>query len=76
MLYGRTVRTKLPELYQLESTCIESHDQDKENKEKSKMNTDARKNDIVLMKQKKTGKLSTNFYPNPMKTVSKGNIVY
>ena len=45
------------------------------------MYTDARRNaqendiqegDLVLMKQKKTDKLSTNFNPNPMKIVSKG----
>ena len=28
--------------------------------------------DLVLMKQKKTDKLSINFNPNPMKVVSKG----
>ena len=26
MLYGRTIRTKLPELCQLENTCTESRD--------------------------------------------------
>lgn len=45
------------------------------------MYTDARRNaqendlqegDLVLMKQKKTDKLSTTFDPNPMKIVSKG----
>ena len=45
------------------------------------MNTDASRNaqenvfqegDLVLIKQKKTDKLSTNFNLNPMKIVSKG----
>ena len=81
MLYGRTIRTKLPELCQLENTCTESRDRDRETKEKDKMYTDVRRNaqendilegDLLLMKQKKTDKLSTNFNPNPMKIVSKG----
>ena len=33
---------------------------------------DIQEGDLVLMKQKKTDKLSTNYNPNPMKTVSKG----
>ena len=81
MLYGRTIRTKLPELCQLENTSPESRDREWETKEKGKMYTDARRNaqendikegDLVLMKQKKTDKLSTNFNLKPMKTVSKG----
>ena len=45
------------------------------------MYTDAKRNaqenviqeeDLVLMKEKKTDKLSTNFNPNPMKILSKG----
>ena len=79
MLYGRTIRTKLPELCQLENTSTESRDRDRETKEKGKMYTDAKRNaqenviqeeDLVLMKEKKTDKLSTN--PNPMKILSKG----
>ena len=33
---------------------------------------DIQERDLVLIKQKKTDKLSTNFNPNPMKIVSKG----
>lgn len=81
MLFGRTIRTKLPELCQLNYGNIEIRDRDKENKEKGKMYADTRRKaqendlqegDLVLMKQKKTDKLSTNFNPSPMKIVSKG----
>jgi hypothetical protein len=81
MLFGRKIPTKLPELCHLDATCTKIRDRDMEKKEKGKMYTDARRNaqesdlqegDLVLMKQKKIDKLSTNFSPSPMKIVSKG----
>jgi hypothetical protein len=37
MVFGRTFRTKLPELYQLDATCTEIHYRDKEKNAKGKM---------------------------------------
>ena len=66
MLYGRIIHTKLPEICQLKNTCIEMA--------KCKLTLGGMHKEInhVVMKQKKTDKLSTNFNPNPMKIGSKG----
>ena len=42
------------------------------NARRNAQENDIQEGDLVLMKQKKTDKLSTNFNPNPMKIVSKG----
>ena len=42
------------------------------NARRNAQENDIHEGDLVLMKQKKTDKLSTNFNPNPMEILSKG----
>ena len=84
LLFGRKVRTKLPELRE-ESTESEMRDRDSEMKAKAKQYADKKRNvqesdltpgDKVLVKQERRNKLSTPFAPEPYAVVTKtGNSV-
>ena len=84
LLFGRKVRTKLPELRE-ESTESEMRDRDSEMKVKAKQYADKKRNvqesdltpgDKVLVKQERRNKLSTPFAPEPYAVVTKtGNSV-
>ena len=79
LLFGRKIRTKLPELSDVHVEQ-EMRDKDSEQKSKSKSYADARRGarysevlpgDQVLLQQEKKDKLSTRFNPNPYTVVSK-----
>ena len=84
LLFGRKMRTKLPEL-KGESTESEMRDRDGEMKAKAKWYADKKRNaqesdlapgDQVLVKQERKNKLSTPFAPEPYDVVTKtGNSV-
>ena len=84
LLFGRKMRTKLPEL-KGESTESEMRDKDGEMKAKAKWYADKKRNaqesdlapgDQVLVKQERKNKLSTPFAPEPYDVVTKtGNSV-
>ncbi|XP_061195212.1 uncharacterized protein K02A2.6-like [Saccostrea echinata] len=83
LLFGRKLRTKLPELFDYNVDDLELRDRDAERKEKGKMysdkhrratETDIRAGDQVLVKQDRENKLSTPFNTSPFKVVQmKGN---
>ena len=71
-LFGRRIRTKLPELCERAVNDKELRDRDWEKKSEEKIYADTRRGaqpcdlqvgDHVLLKQKKSNKLSTNFQP-------------
>ena len=73
-LFGRRIRTKLPELCERAVNDEELRDRDWEKKTKAKIYADTSRGaqpcdlqvgDQVLLKQKKSNKLSTNFQPEP-----------
>ena len=84
MLYGRKVRTKLPEIREVELDS-EVRDGDNEMKIRGKLYSDKRRGaverdihvgDEVLLAQKKTNKLSTPYSPDPYKIIERsGNSV-
>ena len=84
MLYGRKVRTKLPEIREVELDS-EVRDRDNEMKMRGKLYSDKRRGaverdihvgDEVLLEQKKTNKLSTPYSPDPYKVIERsGNSV-
>ena len=84
LLFGRKMRTKLPELRE-ESIESEMRDRDGEMKAKAKQYADKKRNvretdltpgDKVLVKQERRNKLSTPFAPEPYDVVTKnGNSV-
>ena len=84
LLFGRKMRTKLPELKE-ESTESEMRDKDGEMKAKAKRYVDKKRNaqesdlapgDQVLVRQERKNKLSTPFAPEPYDVVTKtGNSV-
>ena len=78
MLFGRRIRTRIPELSILERYDSEARDRDLLLKQKGKeyadqhnstRSPDIRINDKVLLQQKKTSKTSTNFEHSPYKIV-------
>ena len=82
LMFGREMRTKLPELRReaVEVPREEVRDHDWSNKLKGKAYADARRGatpksirigDTVLLKAEKSNKLSTNFRPSPFKVVQK-----
>ena len=83
LLYGREIHTKLPSLRSSSSGVAadeDVHDKDRIAKQKGKDYTDDRRNaqesglqqgDRVLLKQCKSNKLDTPFYPEPYKVVDK-----
>ena len=77
-MFGREMRTKLPELRRkaAEVPREEVRDRDWSNKLKGEAYADARRSatpksirigDTVLLKAEKSNKLSTNFRPSPLK---------
>ena len=79
LLFGRKIRTKLPELSDVHVEQ-EVRDKDSEQKSKSKSYADVRRGarhsevlpgDQVLLQQEKKDKLSTRFNPNPYTVVSR-----
>jgi len=79
LLFGRKMRTKLPELRE-ESTASEMRDRDGEMKAKAKQYVAKRRNaqeadltpgDKVLVKQERRNKLSTPFAPEPYDVITK-----
>ncbi len=84
LMFGRTIRTKLPEL-RVERPDEEMRDRDMEHKEKSRLYTDAKRRaeecelqpgDAVLLRQDKKNKLSTNYESEPYEVVQRqGNSV-
>ena len=83
LLYGREIRTKLSSLRSSSSGVAadeDMRDKDRVEKQKGKDYTDDRRNaqesglqqgDRVLLKQCKSNKLDTTFYPEPYKIVDK-----
>ena len=82
LMFGREMRTKLPELRReaVEVPREEVRDHNWSNKLKGKAYADARRGatpksirigDTVLLKAEKSNKLSTNFRPSPFKVVQK-----
>lgn len=80
LLFGRKIRTKLPELSDYKFENLEVKDKDNEMKAKGKMYIDSRRNavksevsvgDKVLVKQQKKNKLSTPFKAKPAVVVNK-----
>jgi hypothetical protein len=76
LLFGRKLRTKLPELFDYNVDDIEIRDRDAERKEKGNMYSDKRRmasetniraGDQVLVKQDRENKLSTPFNTSPFK---------
>ena len=84
LLFNRKIRGKLPELLEA-NTDLEVCDRDTEQKAKSKLYADTRRGaqqseagvgDTVLLRQDKTGKLTTTFNATPHKIISRtGNKV-
>ncbi|CAC5383109.1 unnamed protein product [Mytilus coruscus] len=85
LLFGRKIRTKLPELIDYNVNDFEVRDRDAEQKEKGKIYADKRRgacesdirvDDQVLVRQDRENKMSTPFVPSPFKVVEKiGNSV-
>ena len=85
LLFGRKIRTKLPDLNYYETQYLNVRDVDAEKKGKGKLYGDSRRgaseNDIsvgdrVLLKQNRENKLDTVFHPNPhIVREKKGNSV-
>jgi len=85
LLYGRKIRSKLPEFHQVAIDDLELRDRDTEQKEKRKIYTDFKQNahnsgirpgDKVLVRQEKMKKFSTPFAHEPVTVVEKtGNAV-
>ena len=85
LLFGRKLRTKLPDINLDYLDDIEIRDRDSERKEKGKLYSDKRRNaktndlksvDQVLVKQNRANKLSTAFNPEPFTIIEKhGNSV-
>lgn len=85
LLFGRKIRTKLPELLDYRIDDYEVRDRDAEKKEKGKIYADMRRGacesdihagDKVLVRQERGNKMSTPFKPSPFKVVEKtGNSV-
>ncbi|CAG2215593.1 unnamed protein product [Mytilus edulis] len=85
LLFGRKIRTKLPELIDYNINDFEVRDRDAEQKEKGKIYADKRRgacesdirvDDQVLVRQDRGNKMSTPFVPSPFKVVEKiGNSV-
>lgn len=85
LLFGRKIRTKMPELRETTVNDDELRDRDWEKKIKAKIYADERKgaqpNDLqtgdqVLLKKKKSNKLSTKFESEPYEIIEKkGNSV-
>ena len=80
LLYGREIRTKVPNLCEFSLDDTEVRDRDSEQKEKGKVYADQKRNaqkcdlqegDKVLVRQEKENKLSTTFHPNPMTVVER-----
>ena len=80
LLFNRKVRGKLPDISSGHRENLEVQDRDAEQKGKSKIYTDERRNakysdvqvgDEVLVRQNKTNKLDTNFNATPHTVVSK-----
>ena len=78
LLFGRKLRTKLPELFDYNVDDLEVRDRDAERKEKGKIYSDKRRRaietdihagDQVLVKQDREHKLSTPFNASPFKVV-------
>ena len=78
LLFGRKLRTKLPELFDYNVDDLEVRDRDAEHKEKGKIYSDKRRRaietdihagDQVLVKQDREHKLSTPFNASPFKVV-------
>ena len=79
LLFGRKMRTKLPELRE-ESIATEMRDRDSEMKAKAKQYADKKRNaqesdltpgDKVLVRQERRNKLSTPFAPEPYDVITK-----
>ena len=81
-MFGREMRTRLPELRRetVQVPREEVRDRDCSNKLMGKAYADPRRGatpkslrigDIVLLKEEKSNKLSTNFRPSPLKEVQK-----
>lgn len=87
LLYGREIRTKLPDLQDIHCTIsdFEVRDRDMERKEKGKLYADKRRNacenslkegEKVLLRRQVRNKFCTPFHPTPFSLVSKnGNSV-
>lgn len=85
LLFGRSIRTKLPEIREFVLNDGELRDRDWEKKTGAKIHADLRRGaqesdlmegDTVLMKRKKTDKLSTAFSPEHYSVIErKGNSV-
>ncbi|XP_033725232.1 uncharacterized protein K02A2.6-like [Pecten maximus] len=87
LLYGRKLRTKLPDLhhYSTDDINTEVRDRDTEKKEKGRAYADAKRGaresevhegDLVLRKQDRHDKFSTTFHPEPCQVLKKtGNSV-
>jgi hypothetical protein len=80
LLFGRKLRTKLPELGNANIKDFEVRDRDGEHKEKGKMYADEKQKavpsplktgDLVFMKQERENKLSTTFNPKPLTVLDK-----
>ena len=80
MLYGRKLRTKLPEIEQFNVDDISVRDQDNENIMKGKDYSDRKRNasensvekgDLVLLRNQKENKFSTPFMSTPVKVIDK-----
>ena len=79
LLFGRKVRTKIPQLFEVVQD-FEVRDRDAEQKQKSKMYADRRRNaqispvmvgDEVLVKKDVQNKLDTPFVPEPYEVVDR-----
>ena len=85
LLFRRKIRTKIPDLQQLNADDIEVRDRDSENKGKGKLYADTKRRavestievgDKVLVKQDRENKFSTPFNPKPYTVVDKaGNSI-
>ena len=85
LLFGRKIRTKIPDIENLRNENIEVRDRDSEKKGEGKLYADMKRNavqsnlkvgDKVLVRQDRQNKLSTPFYPKPFTVVEKkGNSV-
>ena len=80
LMFGRKMRTKIPQISDFTSDDIEVRDRDSEEKEKGKDYSDTKRkavlNDIVpgdkvLVKQSRENKLSPNYRPEPMTVTNK-----
>lgn len=80
LLFGRKLRTKLPELGNTNINNFEVRNRDRTHKEKGKMYSDEKRKavpstlktgDQVFMKQGRENKLSTTFNPKPLTVLDK-----